>query len=325
MSESGDYSPAPWAAGHDFKSQRAVYDQHAGRSYAAATAANVKAGDLVPASIETQSGHPLLIRCDVSGSMGGWPNTIFAKLGYMDHELRTEYLGEDMEVSFGAISDTSDSYPLQVKPFVKGADLQSALKFVIGGGSGPGTYCEAHGVSALFDIHNVRTPQALTAPPLIIITDEMPYEQVSKSDAKGFAKVSVESAQTATTIFRELMKRYSVYVILKPYGSESLREDTLSGVTEEVHKRWVEIVGAQRIALLPEADRVVDVIFGILAEDVGRTDYFRKELTGRQTPAQVKVVYESLSSIHKLPPAGASKKLPAPVAGGSTLHSRKKS
>lgn len=322
MSESGDYKPAPWAATHDFKSARAQYDQNAGRSYSAAVSANVQAGDLVPATIETKSGHPLLIRCDVSGSMGGWPNTIFEKLGYLDHELRTEYLGEDTEVSFGAISDTGDSYPLQIQPFVKDKGLQEALKklVIVSGGTGPGHYCESHGVCALYDIHNVKTPQSLITPPLIIITDEMPYEHISKSDALNYAKVSVASAGTATAIFRELMQRYSVYVIQKPYYDSELTGDRLEGVTKQVHDRWVSIVGEERIALLSEAQRVVDVIFGLLAQDVGRVDYFYKELKGRQTPQQVATVYEALTTVHQLPKGGKSiKRLPA---GSSTLHPR---
>jgi hypothetical protein len=322
MSESGDYQPAPWAATHDFKSARALYDKHAGRSYADATAANVKAGDLVPASIKTESGHPLLIRCDVSGSMGGWPNTIFEKLGYFDHELRTEYMSDDVEVSFGAISDTSDEYPLQVQPFVRDKGLQEALKKLVitGGGSGPGDYCEAHAVSAVYDLHNVHMPQSLITPPLIIITDEKPYDHVSKTDAKEFAKATIGGALTATAIYAKLMKRYSVYVIQKPYGDEHLRGDTLSGVTKRVHDRWMEIVGVERIALLPEARRVVDVIFGILAAETGRIDYFRKEIEARQQPGQVKQVYEALTTVHQLSPGNKSvKKLPP---GGSTLHPR---
>src|SRR5688572_20442897 len=111
MAEGDDYTPAPWAQQHDFSSARKTYDQHAGRSYADASRANVSAADLVPASIATKSAHPLLIRCDVSGSMGGWPNTIFSKLPYLEHEVKTEYLGTDAEISFGAFCDTGDSYP----------------------------------------------------------------------------------------------------------------------------------------------------------------------------------------------------------------------
>ena len=72
MAEGDDYTPAPWAAQHDFKSARASYDRNAGRSYADAQAKNVTASDLVPDQVATKSKHPLLIWCDTTGSMGGW-------------------------------------------------------------------------------------------------------------------------------------------------------------------------------------------------------------------------------------------------------------
>src|SRR5690349_9356661 len=114
MAEGDDYTPAPWAAQHDFKSARASYDRSAGRSYADAKEKNVTASDLVPAQIATKSRNPLLIWCDTTGSMGEWPGVMFSKIPYLDHEMRTEYLGQDAEVSFGSITDTGDEYPLQV-------------------------------------------------------------------------------------------------------------------------------------------------------------------------------------------------------------------
>ena len=315
MSESGDYTPAPEWKGHDFKSAYAHYDVHAGRGYAAAKAKNVVAKDLVPEEITTQSTHPLIIRCDVTGSMGGWPAVIFSKLPYLDHEIRKEYLSEDAEVSFGAISDTGDDYPLQIRPFAKGADMKANLEklIVTRGGSGPDPYCEAYAVQAIYDARNVKFPRALIKPICIIIGDEMPYGMVSKEEAHDYAKVGIEEARlSASQIFKELMAVYSVYLILKPYGNESLSGDTLTGTTKTVYDCWEKILGAERIALLPGADRVVDVIFGILAKETGRIDYFRKELEARQLPdkngkQKVETVYRSLKTVHALPkPAGSS-------------------
>lgn len=319
MAEGDDYTPAPWAQQHDFSSARKTYDQHAGRSYADASRANVSASDLVPESIATKSKHPLLIRCDVSGSMGGWPNTIFSKLPYLEHEVKTEYLGADAEISFGAFCDTGDSYTLQVQPFGEGEEMkQSLLKLVVtGGGSGPGTYCEAHGVAALFDCRNVSMPKTAGKPPLILITDEMPYDTVTRDEAKRLAKVTMEEAHLkADAIFKELMARYSVYLVLKPYNDGDIAGDRMAGTTKTVYDRWVTILGAERIALLPDANRVVDVIFGILAKEADRIDYFREEIEGRQRPDQVETVYKSLLTVHA--DGGA------PTKGGrgkSTMHS----
>ncbi|HTM69111.1 MAG TPA: hypothetical protein VL426_07545 [Candidatus Binatia bacterium] len=317
MAEGDDYTPAPWAAQHDFKSARASYDRNAGRSYADAQAKNVTASDLVPESIATKSKHPLLIWCDTTGSMGGWPGVMFSKIPYLDHEMRTEYLGEDAEVSFGSITDTGDEYPLQVRPFVQGEGLKTSLEKLVlaGGGSGPGTYCESYAVAALYACRNVKFPKAAGKPTLIIIGDEMPYDLVSRSDAKTFAKVDIEETRlSADAIFKELTEKYSVYLILKPYGGESLTGDELRGVTKDVYERWEKILGARRIAFLPTADRVVDVIFGILAKEADKVAYFREEIEGRQRPDQVETVYKSLLTVHAEDPA------PKPKPGASTMH-----
>ena len=63
-------------------------------------------------------------------------------------------------------------------------------------------------------------------------------------------------------------------------------------------------MGEDHVVELPDAKRVVDVIFGILARETGRIEYFREEIEGRQDPDQVKTVYKSLATIHKLPAAG---------------------
>ncbi len=301
MAEGDDYTPAPWAAKHDFTAARKTYDAHAGRSYADASASKVSSSNLVPARIETKSTHPLIIRCDVSGSMGGWPNTIFSKLPYLEHEVRTEYLGDDAEISFGAIGDTGDSYPLQIQPFTIGEAMKTSLTSLIieGGGTGPGSCCEAYAVAALYDARNVRFPKSAGKPPYIIIGDEKPYHTVGKNEALNFAKATMEESRlSAEQIFTELRDRYSVYLILKPYGGESLSGDELPRVTKDVYDRWVEILGADRIALLDDPGRVVDVIFGLLARESDRIDYFRDEIEGRQNPDQVGTVYKSLFTVH---------------------------
>jgi hypothetical protein len=72
----------------------------------------------------------------------------------------------------------------------------------------------------------------------------------------------------------------------------------MSSQDREIRDRWVELLGADRVVDLPEAGRVVDVIFGILANETGRFADFKEEIEGRQTPEQVATVYKSLKSIH---------------------------
>jgi hypothetical protein len=122
MSETSDYSPGDWK-GYDFTAARKSYDQHAGRAYDAAKIANKAASDMVPKKLKTDAKAPVVILCDVTGSMGDWPATIFSKLPYLDNEAK-EYLGPDCEISFAATADQEDTYPLQVREFVKGRKME---------------------------------------------------------------------------------------------------------------------------------------------------------------------------------------------------------
>src|ERR1700676_3501371 len=111
MSESSNYDPGDWK-GYDFTAARKTYDQHVGRSYATAKADNKRGSDLIPLTLKTNSPAPLVILCDVTGSMGDWPATIFSKLPYLDKECK-EYLGPDYAFSYAATADQDDSFPLQ--------------------------------------------------------------------------------------------------------------------------------------------------------------------------------------------------------------------
>ena len=290
MSESADYSPGDWK-GYDFNDARKAYDVHVGRSYTAAKAAKKTLADLVPESISTDSDAPLMILCDVTGSMGDWPATIFSKLPYLDLEGK-EYLGPNMEISFAAVGDAhSDRYPIQIRGFNKGISLKDELEKLVIEGNGGGQSSESYELTALYYARNAHMPNA-KRPIMIIIGDEGFYETVSKRQAKLDHVNLQESYLNTDELFKELQEKYSVYLIRKPYDS---------GSENEIQKRWEGLIGKEHIAMLPSADRVIDVIFGILAQEKNRVDYFRKEIEDRQTPMQVDTVYKSLKTIHSLP------------------------
>ena len=152
-------------------------------------------------------------------------------------------------------------------------------------------------------------------PIFVLITDEMPYDYVSREMA---AAVHVNLAQQISTaeIFEELKAKYAVYIILKPYG-----EYGDPAITARVRKTWLELVDEGHIANMEEPERVVDIIFGILAMEADRNDYFEKELRGRQTKAQVTTVMRSLKTIHarSAKAENGTKRRPAGAAGKSTL------
>lgn len=318
MPEHSDYTPAPWSAGDSFKSARAAYDVHAGRSYDEAVSKKVKASDLVPAAMTSKAAAPILIFSDETGSMGEWPATIFSKLGYLDHEAKF-YFDDDYDIGFGAFGDATndEKYPVQIRPFAKEGALQDRLKELVIEGQGGSGACESAELCALYADRNVDVSSALR-PILIIITDEKCYETINPETARAWCRVELQKRITTKELFESLKTKWSVYVIRKPYGrSRSNEEDSLN---REIRLFWENLVGADHVAFLPEAGRVVDVIFGIFAQETGKVDAFREELKERQLKEldgehKVDVVLKALTTIHRLHDETSKKRLPGPADG----------
>lgn len=315
MSESGDYDPGPWS-GHSFTDARKTYDVHVGRSYKDAVDTKKTIADLLPTTLETKSSTPLVIVTDETGSMGEWPVTIFSKLPYLEHEAK-DYLGADTEISFSAIGDARnhEDYPLQCRPFTKGASLSDRLKELVIERKGGGSLHETYELAALYYARNVKMPLAEKGI-MIFIGDEKPYDAITPDLARKYAHVDLSKSVQTKDVFKELSKKFSVYAILKPYDGDA---NNMSVTDKEVHSTWCNLLGEDHVAILPSAERVVDVIFGILAEEKGRFKDYMKEIEDRQKddPRKVEIAYKSLSTIHNFdyPDYGASK-----VTGGSRLH-----
>lgn len=280
MSESGDYTPAPWAASHNFASAKKAYLADAGRAYTAAVSAGVSAADLVPASINCEAEHPLILVVDGTGSMQTWPATIFSKFPYLEHEAK-EYLGDDVEFSFGVIGDHTqgDRYPLQAQNFVKGPEIGDTLKKLVLEGGGGGDSEESYELAALFYARNCNCPNAIRKPVFIFIGDEGIHSVVTESDASNYCKTTVQGRLSPEQIFAELKAKFDVWVIRKPYCCSG---NSSSPANDRIQQQWEKLLGTDHVVALPEPERVVDVIFGILGEITGKGDYFEKELRDRQ-------------------------------------------
>jgi hypothetical protein len=320
MAESADYTPAPYWKGHDFTAARNAYDAHVGRSYSEAVTAGKDAKQLVPANITSKSTAPVVIAIDVTGSMGEWPKTIFSKLPYLEHELK-EYLGDDAEISFCAIGDVyTDQYALQVRPFVKGADLATELKELVIEGGGGGQTNESYDMGAYYYARHCEVPNA-QKPVFIFIGDEGLYEHVAPDAAKKFCDDTLKSTVTTHKVIGELKRKFSVYCIRKPYDVGL--GDSMSALDHRLSAQWQKLLGDDKVKNLPDPNRVVDVIFGILAEETGREDYFEQELKDRQLKdkdgdVKVSVVMKALNTSHKLPKKSL-KKLPGPAAASASV------
>jgi len=320
MSESGDYTPKIWKD-HDFASARAHYDSHVGRSYDDAVKKGKTKKDLLPESLTTDSDSPIVVVCDETGSMGEWPKTIFSKLPYLYNEASDEYCGKGVEISFGAFGDATcgETYPVQARPFASKDSVKKMLEELVIEGGGGGQQTESSELVALYYARNVSTPKAIHKPIFVFITDEYCYSDVSKGMAEEFARVKLQGRISTKEIFEELKAKYAVYLILKPYDNGKRDNDPES---LRIRKSWLQYIDEEHIASLGDPTRVVDVIFGILAKETGKIDYFRKEIEDRQEKDKVAVAYKALKTIHFAPLDDGEdpKLLPA---GHSTMFRKK--
>ncbi len=300
MSEAGDYTPAPHWGGHDFASARRSYADKVVNAGPSLARVGLKKTDLVPEHLNTNSENPLIILCDLTGSMGEWPITIFSKLPYLEHEAK-EYLGEDAEIAFGGIGDAfSDSYPLQMRPFAKKADLKESLEKLVHEKGGGGSSEESYDLAAVYLANHLECPNATRKPIIIFIGDEGVYSYVDRAMAEAHCKTTLEQNVSPAEIFKQLTAKNSVYIIRKPYGHD---DNDPNSRNKAIERQWIGFLGAEYVLSLPDPNRVVDVIFGILAKESGKEDYFEKELVDRQMKdkdgkAKVDAVMKSLRTIH---------------------------
>lgn len=317
MSEQGEsYDPGPWE-GYDYKSARAKYTpaddmdygtpkSKAKSSASASGMASVKAPSIVtppkiyvPDSLVTQAKSPLVIICDGTGSMGDFPEWIKKKLPLLDLGIN-DYV-EDCEFSVAIVGDAEcDSKGLQVQGFTKGIGLVDVLKNLEIEGGGGSNECESYDLAALYYARKVEMPKAVT-PVLIYIADEGVYSTVNHGWAKKWAHVDLDKTLRSTDLFEELKKKFSVYCIRKHYGNQ-VKNDAMYGSNLKIHHQWENLIGADRIAILNDPQRVVDVIFGLLAYETNKVDFFTKELEDRQMkdkdgPEKIAIVQKSMLTI----------------------------
>jgi hypothetical protein len=237
--------------------------------------------------------------------MGDWPATIFSKLPYLDNEAK-EYLGDDYEICFGAIGDANcscEQFPLQLRPFAKGLDLEKRVKELVIEGGGGGTCQESYELGGYAALECVKTPKAIK-PYLIFVGDEKCYDYVDQDHIERLLGIKMEKRMTTEELFKRLTAKYDVYLIRKSYGTAGGND--MSDDDKKITAHWAKFIGNDHICNLPRAERVVDVIFGIWAKITGRIAYFENELEDRQLAdkdgdAKVDLVYKSLATIHHTP------------------------
>lgn len=316
--ESGDYDPGEWG-GQTFKEAEATYRRESARVTQQAQEEDKPVDDLIEPEITAETDTPLEMLADITGSMSDWPGKIFSKLGYLAKEGKT-YLGDDPEIAFGAIADaTTDRYPFQIRPFARKLELKKRLLEIIKddqwGGNG---IMESHQLGVLYLARKVIVPRR-AKPIAVIMTDEIPYPVVDRVQASRILRIRLQADIPTAEVFEELKEKAAVYVVLKPYHDMGSATANMSdSLNLQIYRHWIGLVGEDHMATLSTHARILDVLFGILAQEKGMVEYFRQELEERQMKDEggeekIKEAYRSLETIHATRTRGDR-------TGRSTMH-----
>ncbi|MEZ6184444.1 MAG: hypothetical protein R3F62_05450 [Planctomycetota bacterium] len=240
-------------------------------------------------TITTQSTTPLVVGVDVTGSMASWPGEIFDRLPLL-YQTLSQYR-PDLEVSFVAIGDaTCDRYPLQVCDFASGVGLEDQLKALYPEGGGGGQSKESYELFAYYLLHHYRAPNA-EEPFLILYGDEGFYERVSKAQVKHFCGGAAQGNLDSASLWGQVAEAWNLWHLRKPYSPS---------MEAEVHGQWADAIGAERILLLDDEQRAVDVALGLIARSWGEFEDFEENMLARQDAQKVAALRAKLDAAGSL-------------------------
>ncbi len=245
--------------------------------------------------------HPIVFALDVSGSMSDWPQIIYDKMPMFYGQIMMQKYLSDPSISFCAIADYDDSVVMQCSKFAKASDIDEQItKIHLGGGSGPENRCEAYELPGYF--YNYKVDFENCELPFFFLTcDEEYHGEIDKSYIESYLGVSVEmNTVKGKKIFQDLMKKYNLFVIKKPYNSKI-----------EPHEcdKWIDTVGKERVLVIENPKASIDLILGAIAVTNGFTlEKYVEDMTIRgQTEERINQVRKSLSVYYDGITSGAAK------------------
>lgn len=231
-------------------------------------------------TITSESTTPIVVAVDVTGSMATWPAEIFDRLPLL-YQTLSQYR-PDLEVSFVAIGDaTCDRFPLQVCDFESGVGLEDQLKALYPEGGGGGQQRESYELFAYYLLHHYRAPNA-ERPYLILYGDEGFYDRVNKAQVKHFVGDTIPRALNSKRLWSQVVEAWNLFHLRVPYGVGAQNED--------IHAQWVDAIGEERIVMLDDPERAVDMALGLIARSWGEFEDFESNMRARQSDDKVAVL-----------------------------------
>lgn len=213
-------------------------------------------------SDEHPESTPIMVMFDVTGSMGGIPRVLQAKLPALHGTLLRRGYVPHPQILFGAIGDVyCDQAPLQVSQFESDNRMDEHLsKLLLEGGGGGGNH-ESYDLALYFAARHTFLDSVQKRGRkgyLFIIGDERAYPFV---DRQAVAKVIGDNLQEnipTPDIVEEAQDLYHVFYLFARQGSYSAAM-TLDAPATEQAIGWRALLG-QNAMVLEDADAVCETI-----------------------------------------------------------------
>lgn len=204
---------------------------------------------------------------DQTGSLKQVPALVQAKLPQlMGLLIRKGYI-QHPQIMVGAIGDANtDRAILQVGQFESGIEIENDITNIWLEGNGGGQMSESHELAIYFlarhtsiDCFEKRSQKGY----VFIISDEMAYDTVSRSQVEGIIGDTLETDLRTADVLKELQTRYEVFYILP--NMTSYYDEPI------VLNYWRELLG-ERVLKLEDPNGVCELIASTIALCEGAGD-----------------------------------------------------
>lgn len=249
----------------------------------------------------TECEDPVVLCLDITGSMGNDAYVIRDKMARIIGQIAIRGYLKDPEFSIAFCGDAhSDTYPIQVTPFLRGdgvvttGDGEIALiehwlgKMYVEHGGGGGAK-ETYEYVAQYYLDNCVMPNAKN-PIFFFLGDEGYYHRIDCRKYRASTGVElVKKSENSLQIIKALGKRFTVIKVHRDYRDS--RED------KKIVAAWKEAVGPQHFARLSEGKAIADAILGFVAgmSGSGSLEDFKASLKeDGQSERRVKAVSEAI-------------------------------
>jgi hypothetical protein len=235
--------------------------------------------------------NPIVFALDVTGSMGNWSKIIYEKMPMFYGQIMMQNYLSEPSISFCAIGDAkTDNAPLQVSEFGQGKEIDQLISKMFLEGKGGANQHESYELSAYF--YDKYVELSNTQLPFYFVTGDEGFwdELEGKTIEKVIGSHIDEKIISGKQIWRNLMAKYNVFLIKKPYYN--------STIEPQIRNQWLHAIAEERILMIETPKACIDVILGAIAITSGIRDlngYINDMKDRGQTTERIEEVTKALN------------------------------